>query len=201
MIKTVLFDMGDLIFVSGWRYKQFSPIFMKTGIEPFFMHASMVFHKIRKSIYDKEGTPLIKLKRKLFPGVKHTFKQLKRRKLKLAILTDTMLSKNMIVHMIKHVGLYDHIDEIICSSDIGAIKPSRRAYQCAAVEIMKSKMNETVFVGHAEDELDGAKRCGITTIGYRLDPGAKADYVANKFSDILKIIDEINSKKKRKKRR
>jgi FMN phosphatase YigB (HAD superfamily) len=83
----------------------------------------------------------------------------------------------------------------VCSSEIGTYKPKKEAYD-AAVKATGAKQSEVMFVGHAKDELEGAQKAGLKTIDYNIDPGAKGDYHAEHFSDILIVVGELNAKRR-----
>ncbi|MFA4946092.1 MAG: hypothetical protein WC607_00935 [Candidatus Micrarchaeia archaeon] len=55
----------------------------------------------------------------------------------------------------------------------------------------KAKPNEAVFVAHARDELDGARRLGITTLAFRPDKGAHGDFETDDFRAIPGIVKRL----------
>jgi HAD superfamily hydrolase (TIGR01509 family) len=196
MIKGLILDIGDVVYDIQLKYKKFSPLLMALGIEQFFLIAASFF--INLGIYKKKYTKkdMDSLRKGIKPrkGVRTTLKRLKDKGISITFLTDTIVSPLRINKRLKAMGVLPYTDNIICSSIIGIHKPNKKAYD-AAVEVSGLKKSELLFVGHAKDELDGAKRAGIKTIGYNLDPGAESTYSAKQFSDIIKIIGDINSKR------
>jgi len=49
--------------------------------------------------------------------------------------------------------------------------------------------DHTVFVGHDLDELDGAGEFGLRTVAFNYAPGARADRYAERFSDLMNLLD------------
>ncbi|MHA1721745.1 MAG: HAD family hydrolase [Candidatus Baldrarchaeia archaeon] len=124
------------------------------------------------------------------PEVNETLKIL-RKKYKLAILSDTVLNKEELIQKLQALKIdYEFFDEIFTSHDIGYEKPHREAY-LTVLRHFNVKPYETVFVGHAKDEIEGAKKIGLITIVVG-DRNVKGDYFIKQFKDLIKILDEIN---------
>jgi putative hydrolase of the HAD superfamily len=123
--------------------------------------------------------------------VKHTLKNLKKRGFRIGALTDSTYTAENRRIVYQKMGINDYIDYVVSSHDIHAVKPDPKAFN-AILKKMKAKRQESVFVGHAKDELDGARRFGLVTIGFNLDKDARANFTAKKFGDITRIIGELN---------
>ena len=218
MIKNIIFDVGDTLFESMHsRIDIFDRILKKFGIRTtrveiwnvwnmfkFDAQIGKISHReaeddFLKYFMKSAWNNAIKLlqdadaKRKyvVFPGVKPTLTNLKKRGFKIGVLTDsTYTAENRRVAYQK-LGINEYLDYVATSHDIHAVKPDPKAFK-AILKKMKAKRSESVFVGHAKDELDGARRFGLVTIGFNLDKDARANFVAEKFSDIIKIIGELN---------
>lgn len=197
MIKGLIFDIGDIIYDIQFNYKLFSPLLMRLHVEQLFLWTASFF--IRHGIYKKKYTinDMNRLRKSIVPreGVISTLKTLKNKKIKIIFLTDTIVSPLRISKRLEALGVRNYVDNVVCSTDIGVHKPDKRAYQ-AAIRESGLKKSELLFVGHAKDELMGAKNVGLKTIGYNLDPNSKPDYYAEKFSDILKLLGELNVKRR-----
>ena len=197
MIKGLIFDIGDIIYDIPFNYKIFSPLLMLFRIENLILWTASVM--IRRGFYKRKYTQkdMDKLKKSIQPreGVVETLRKLKNKKIKITFLTDTIVSPLRIDKRLEALGVRQYVDNIVCSSRIGVHKPSKKAYDIAVNET-GIRHSEILFVGHAKDEIEGAKKAGLKTIGYNLDPGTKPDYHAKEFSDILKIIGEVNAKRR-----
>jgi putative hydrolase of the HAD superfamily len=98
---------------------------------------------------------------------------------------------------IKAVGLDGYFDPIILSAYYGFRKPDTRLF-AKSLDILKLTPSEVVYVGNdMYRDIYGASRLGIKTIFVDSNQGAKSyesvtpDYLAPRFEDILKGIEEI----------
>ena len=76
---------------------------------------------------------------------------------------------------------------MLTSIDIGHVKPSAQAYT-AALDRLGVRAEEAIFVGHDQDELDGALQCGLTTVAFNHEKDIVADRCARHFLELLSII-------------
>lgn len=122
------------------------------------------------------------------PGVNRLLRGLKKDYI-LVVLSDTINSKQEMIEKMDIVGI-DHgvFDEIFTSHDLGVCKPSRKAF-LTVLKKFSVKPEEAVFISDACDELEGAKKIGLTTIGFECDCG---DYMVKKMSEISMIIKELD---------
>ena len=122
------------------------------------------------------------------PGINRLLIELKKKCL-LAVLSDTIDSKLEKIERMEIVGV-DHevFDEIFTSHDLGTYKPSKKAFYTVLKKFGVSP-SETVFVGDARDELRGAKRIGLITVGVNCGGG---DYRINRLSEIKSILRNLN---------
>jgi FMN phosphatase YigB (HAD superfamily) len=78
-------------------------------------------------------------------------------------------------------------DCFVNSCEVGYEKPSPQIYR-KALEILRVKPYETLFVGHSQKELIGAKQQGIWTALVNPDPDARsADFYLTQFADLLTL--------------
>ena len=103
----------------------------------------------------------------------------------LAVLSDTIGSKPEKIEKMEIIGV-DHriFDEIFTSHDLGACKPSRKAFN-TVLKKFGVRPRETIFVSDASDELEGAKKIGIVAIGFNSNGG---DFKIKKLEEIKNIL-------------
>jgi HAD superfamily hydrolase (TIGR01509 family) len=135
---------------------------------------------VNKRIYKKLGIPESKVdewlkqdKRiwlehtKLKKGVKNFLLKIKKKGIKVAILSDTVHPLKWRLDFFKKVGLIKgkHYDKLFLSNLIGYEKPHPKAY-LTVLNYFKVKPEEAIFVGHDKEEMEGARRLGIKTISF-----------------------------------
>ena len=113
-------------------------------------------------------------------------KQLKQNGYLLGIITDSFVPVYLKLSWFDKGGFADVWDSYISSQEIGAQKPDPRMY-LAALEQIGLEPNQSVFVGHNPDELNGAKKIGMVTIAFNSDQGAVADHTIEQFQDLLTV--------------
>jgi HAD superfamily hydrolase (TIGR01509 family) len=122
----------------------------------------------------------------LYDGVTETITTLKARKYKLGIITDAAVTKLCKLTWLKSCGLSIVWDAYANSMDLGTRKPDPLMYHTALQQARITHL-DSVFVGHAPHELEGAQQVGFTTLAFNHDPGAEADYYIESFSDLLTL--------------
>ena len=106
----------------------------------------------------------------------------------LAVLSDTIESKPEKIEKMEIVGVNHEIfDEIFTSHDLGACKPSRKAFH-AVLKRFDVEPREAVFVSDASDELEGARRIGLVAIGFNSSGG---DFKVKKLDEIQNILQNL----------
>jgi len=120
------------------------------------------------------------------PGVNRLLTKLKSNYI-LAVLSDTIDSKSERIKKLEIVGV-DHkvFDEIFTSHDLGICKPHRMAFYMV-LERFCVKPREAIFVSDDLDELRGAKRIGLTTVGFNCKGG---DYHIKKLNEIKTALQD-----------
>lgn len=132
---------------------------------------------------------------KSYPKVGQTLKRLKRRGLKLAVITDA--PKLKVLMRLEAMGVADLFDVIVSSEQVGRKKPSTILFR-RAIKELKVKPEQALHLGDWRDkDVLGAKRVGMKTCIARygdLKLGKKvwADYYIDEFKDILKIVKNIS---------
>ncbi len=121
-----------------------------------------------------------------YPGARSTLAELKQRGFVLGIVTDTMYPVEWKMSWLDKVGVAKYIDVISCSSILGKHKPNPEIY-LNALSQARLTLPESVFVGHAAHELEGARRVGLTTVAVNYDTGVQADYYCESLPDLLRL--------------
>ncbi len=121
------------------------------------------------------------------PGSREVLETLRKRNKKIGVITDTMVPLEVKLMWLDAAGLPEHIfDAFVCSTVIGARKPDAAMYEDAAAQAGIT-CGEALFVGHAADELEGAKEAGMVTAAVNADPGAIGDYNLAALQDLLEL--------------
>ncbi len=123
---------------------------------------------------------------KFFPDVENTFKELRKRDIKIGIVTSSRRE------MINKINL--NVDAIVTMDDIKNGKPDIEPYM-KATDIMKIKPENTMVVGDIDNDLIPSKILNCVSIlvthGIKKESEHK-DYEIKEIHEILKIIDEKN---------
>jgi HAD superfamily hydrolase (TIGR01509 family) len=133
----------------------------------------------RRRYWEAEARPL--------PGVKTTLWQLHASGLRLAVLSDSEHTADVLRDRLAHLGLGGLFSAVLSSIDLGTTKPDSRAY-AAALREMDLTAGQTAFVGHGTEELAGAARVGMMTVAFNFDPEAKADACLSRFDELLDVV-------------
>ncbi|MEM4267552.1 MAG: TIGR02253 family HAD-type hydrolase [Candidatus Woesearchaeota archaeon] len=133
-----------------------------------------------------------------YPGVVPTLIKLREKGLKLAIVTDAPTLKAWL--RLVEMRLDSFFDVVVCFEDTGKHKPHKKPF-ALAIKKLKVKPTEAVFIGDwPERDIVGARSLGIKTVfakyGYSMNknPSATADFIIERFEDILKILKEIEER-------
>jgi len=124
-----------------------------------------------------------------YPGAIETLKALKKRRLKLAIVSDGFRMK--VWMRLNAAGLDRYFDAVITREDTGKKKPAKEPFLKALSEL-RVKPEECLMVGDWPDkDMVGAKACGMTTCwakyGSRFEENCDVDFVLEEVKDILKV--------------
>ena len=120
------------------------------------------------------------------PGGREALAALKRRGFVLGIVTDTIYPIGRKMRWLNQVGVAEFIDVVACSTVVGVHKPDPAIYLDA---LRQAHLNpyEAAFVGHAADELGGARSAGLATVAVLYEPDARADYYAGALIELLDV--------------
>jgi len=122
------------------------------------------------------------------PGTNKLLQKLKKEYI-LVVLSDSIDSKQEKIEKMQTLGINHKIfDEIYTSHDLGTYKPSKKAFH-TVLKKLKVKPKEAVFISDACDELKGAKKIGLLTVGLNCDGG---DHNIRRLDEILKTLQNPN---------
>lgn len=135
---------------------------------------------------------------KPYAGMLDVLSTLKKKGMKLAIVSD---APNLKAWMrLSYMGIEDMFDVIVAFDDTKHTKPSSLPFEKAVSELGVAR-GEVFMIGDMPDkDVRGAKEMGFVSCfakygnKYVLPGESGADYEAEKPEDILKFIEEINSK-------
>jgi putative hydrolase of the HAD superfamily len=184
MIKAVLFDLGGVYFEDGTDkflkilskttdkpYEELYPIFRKgksleyrknkiTGKE-FFNWAAK---KLDTKLSGNELNRMWVSQYTEIPGIKQSIKKLKKRGIKVTILSDNVPER--IIFLQKKYCFLDLFDDIVLSYEVNLTKASTKIFKLALSRIGIKHPKDVIFVDDREVNLKVAKKMGIKTIQY-----------------------------------
>ena len=123
---------------------------------------------------------------RLFSGVPKTLQTLKQ-KYKLAVLSDDIRSVERKIKELKKLKIANYFDAIFTSNYLGTIKPNPEAYK-KVLKHFKVKPREAVFVGHDFEEIEGAKKANMLTIGIK---ARNAHITINSIKELPKALEQL----------
>jgi len=96
---------------------------------------------------------------------------------------------------LESLEIKDLFDCIVLSAEVGVWKPDPRLF-LKAISLLERRSEECMYVGNSyEDDILGAKKAGIQTCWFNpvgapaVQKGYKPNYVVQKLSEILEIVD------------
>jgi len=135
--------------------------------------------------YRKARTNLLKP----YPNVKPTLIKLKKKGLKLAILSDAPKLKAYL--RLTAMKLDDYFDVIATYDDTKAKKPSKKAFMYV-LRKLKAKPEECIMVGDwVERDIKGAKAIGMKSCFAKYGSSSRksnADYEIDDFKELCRIV-------------
>lgn len=122
---------------------------------------------------------------KLFPDAKTFLGEVKQRGKKVAIITD--LAHRIQLKKIIQLGIYDLIDFVVSSEEVGQDKP-HPAGIFLALSKTGLKPKETVFIGESEKDIEAAQRAGACPIIVHNKPPSEDIIFARDFADLCRMF-------------
>jgi epoxide hydrolase-like predicted phosphatase len=196
MIKLIIFDGEGVLYSAKEAVKiferKYDEFLRKFGVSfeeqaklwfkfyPKTVTGKISLREANKKIFKKLGIPTSKVNEwlkqdkinwlkhaKLNKEVKKLLSKLRKKGIKVAILSDTVHPLKWRLELFKKFGLVKgkHYDKLFLSNLIGYEKPHPKAY-LTVLNRFKVKPEEAIFVGHDKEEMEGAKKLGIKTISF-----------------------------------
>ena len=130
---------------------------------------------------------------KPYPNTAETLQKLKKKGLKLAVVSDGLRLKAWM--RLNAAGLDQYFDAVVTYEDTGRKKPHRAPF-LKACKTLRVKPEECLMVGDwPERDIKGAKQLGMTTVwakyGQVSKKCIKSDYYINKFYQLQNLIDIV----------
>ncbi len=158
------------------------------ALNDFFRNIGLTVPQIRelnrRSLRMKEEA---EKKRVLFPGVSETLAVLKKGGISCALLSDTESTESKIRSMLDKLHINRFFSVVVCSIDIGHVKPSPQSYRLT-LDRMGVSANKALFVGHDDDELKGAQEIGITPMAFNYAGTLFSKNAIASFDEIPEIV-------------
>ncbi len=123
-----------------------------------------------------------------FPGVRSTITRLSAAGTSLGVLSDSECTAIELERRLDRLGLGGRFPVIVSSIDLRRVKPDPVCYR-TALSLMELPARQVAFIGHDVEELGGAKAVGMATIAFNRDPGASADFIIERFNELLRFVD------------
>ena len=173
----------------GLEYQEIFQAFLKEVREEDYRILVEAISSYRKTKY---------LETKTYPNVLPTLIELKRRGLKIGVVSDAPKLQAWI--RLADLNLTKIFDFIITAEDVGEKKPNPKPYK-KALEILKIEPADILFVGdNPARDLTGARNIGMKTCfarygfvehltpDYNPEMIIKADFEINNISELLEIV-------------
>jgi 2-haloalkanoic acid dehalogenase type II len=161
----------------------------KVAFEEFLnKHDALTAERLDAAIIDYNKTKLKYMKP--YPKVKATLLALRKKGLRLAIITDA--PKANALKRLEALKIKECFDAIVCHDDTGHKKPSEMPFR-RALELLKLKASEVMHVGDwPERDVAGARAVGMKTClakyGWLFGKYQKADYEIDGIEELIKIV-------------
>lgn len=118
---------------------------------------------------------------KLFPHSAEVLKNIRKRKLKLGLISN---STNFIVmSVLNHYKLRKYFDVVITMEDVKHRKPAPDSV-LKACRLLKVSPKNAIFIGDSINDVIAGKSAGVVTIGYKIE----GDYRINELKKVLKFV-------------
>ncbi len=118
---------------------------------------------------------------KLLPNAKNILGKIKKKKIKIGLVTNTF--KKPVLDTIKFHKLTNYFDAIVTADDVEKAKPSPEAIikLCKKLNIMPQ---EAVLVGDTKNDFKAGRAAGVFVVGLN----THGDLIISKLSDLMELI-------------
>jgi len=118
---------------------------------------------------------------KLFPSAIPLLKEVRRRKLKAALISNS--TRAIVGMIVSHYKLKKYLDVMVTMDDVRHRKPAPDAVLRACREL-GVKPGEAVLVGDTQNDMVAGRRAGCITVGLK----TKGDYTIRTLASLLPLI-------------
>lgn len=122
-----------------------------------------------------------------FPGVKPTLRRLQQAGVPMAIVSDSANTSEELSDRLARLGLGKYFDHVVSSVELGEIKPAAICYE-TVLKRLEVDRSAVWFVSQVTDDLHGAARCGLRTVGYNASPQATCDHLIGRFEGLVELL-------------
>lgn len=122
-----------------------------------------------------------------------TLKELKKEGYLTCVLTDSFYSAEAKWPWFEEIGLRQYLDDMVSSLDVKRLKSTPEAYR-ACLDKLGISDTESIFVGHQQYEMDGAKAAHIKSVAILpiATPNIRADYLINALNELPDLLTRLN---------
>ena len=118
---------------------------------------------------------------KLFPQVINLLKNLKQRKIKIGLITNS--TRFITSKILSYFKLKKYFKVVVTMDDVRRRKPAPDMI-LQACKMLEVKPENTILIGDTRNDMLAGKRAGCITIGYKI----KGDYRINNLKEIKRFI-------------
>jgi putative hydrolase of the HAD superfamily len=174
--------------------KEFTAFYWETGIEDQNIFEKFFMHKYGKVDYRILAHAVIAYRRanipllKPYPDVIKVLKHLKKKGVKLAVLSDApRINANI---RLVEVGMDSLFDTVVTFDDVGALKPNPRGFKMV-LDRLNVSASDCLMVGdNPLRDVVGARNAGIKMClaAYSCSENVKTEYRINSIKELLKVV-------------
>lgn len=122
-----------------------------------------------------------------FPCVGSTLEAFQQASIKLAVLSDTTETKQVISEKLVRLGLSEYLPTVLTSGELKTVKPDAACYE-ATLQALGLKASQVLFIAARSQDLAGATAAGMRTIAFNYESSAKADAFVDRFVDLKQLV-------------
>lgn len=119
------------------------------------------------------------------PELPHVLQELRLRGIRVGMLTNSIHSAKVKIEWLRKAGVSHLFDLVVSSVEERCQKPSPELFQRFAARVAVPP-ERLAFVGHDPEEVEGAKKAGLVTIGLGC-PMACADFYIRRLGELLEL--------------
>ncbi|MFW6124590.1 MAG: HAD family hydrolase [Pirellulales bacterium] len=121
------------------------------------------------------------------PGVRGTLARLRKRGMKLGVLSDSELPATEIRARLEQFAAADTFCAVVTSFDVGCVKATPICYQ-RTLRQMGLPAEQVAYVGHDPAALQSARRMGMATVAFNAPGGTVTDVHLDRFEQLAEIL-------------